>query len=301
MNQPNVVLAGAIGDQGLRTAIALSRAGAHVRALVRTDSGAAQDALRTSGATLIRTDVSDVDAVADALAGASCVVSTLGGLRDVIVDRQSILLDAAVKADVPRFIPSDYSADYTRTAPGGNRNFDLRREFMARADRAPLQVTSILNGAFLDMLGAEMPLIQPRLRRVLYWGRRDQQLDFTARDDVAAYTAAAALDPGAPRILRVAGAVVTVSDIATAMSEVTGTTFRTMSVGSLRTLGLTIRATRAVAPQTNAVFPAWQGMQYLRDQFEGLVKLDPLDNDRYPDVSWTSLRERLIQRYGQQG
>lgn len=51
MNQPNVVLAGATGDQGLRTAIALSRAGAHVRALVRTDSGAAQDALRTSGAT----------------------------------------------------------------------------------------------------------------------------------------------------------------------------------------------------------------------------------------------------------
>lgn len=42
-------------------------------------------------------------------------------------------------------------------------------------------------------------------------------------------------------------------------------------------------------------------MQYLRDQFEGLVKLDPLDNDRYPDVSWTSLRERLVQRYGQQG
>lgn len=163
MNQPNVVLAGATGDQGLRTAIALSRAGAHVRALVRTDSGAAQDALRTSGATLIRTDLSDVGAVADALAGASCVVSTLGGLRDVIVDRQSILLDAAVQADVPRFIPSDYSADYTRTAPGGNRNFDLRREFTARADRAPLQVTSILNGAFLDMLGAEMPLIQPRL------------------------------------------------------------------------------------------------------------------------------------------
>jgi hypothetical protein len=28
-------------------------------------------------------------------------------LRDVIVETQTVLLDAAIKADVPRFIPSD--------------------------------------------------------------------------------------------------------------------------------------------------------------------------------------------------
>lgn len=48
-----------------------------------------------------------------------------------------------------------------RTVPAGN--FDLRRAFMARADQAPIRVTSIVYGAFLDMLGAEMPIIQPRL------------------------------------------------------------------------------------------------------------------------------------------
>ena len=76
---------------------------------------------------------------------------------------------------------------------------------MARVDVAPIRVTSILNGAFMDMLGAEMPLIQRRLRRVLYWGSADQPLDFTTKDDVAAYTAAAALDDTTPRILRIAG------------------------------------------------------------------------------------------------
>ena len=30
-----------------------------------------------------------------------------------------------------------------------NRNFDLRREFMARADKTSIKITSILNGAFL--------------------------------------------------------------------------------------------------------------------------------------------------------
>lgn len=105
-----------------------------------------------------------------------------------------MLLNSAVKAGVPRFISSDYSADLTKVRPGDHRNFDLRREFMARADSAPIRVTSVLNDAFMDMLGAERPIIQPRIHRVLHSGSADQLLDFTIKDDVAAYVAAAAFD-----------------------------------------------------------------------------------------------------------
>lgn len=38
-------------------------------------------------------------------------------------------------------------------------------------------------------------------------------------------------------------------------------------------------------------------MQYLRDQFAGLVRLTPLDNDRYPAMRWTPLRARLEERF----
>ena len=147
--------------------------------------------LRELGATPAAADPADVDALAAVSEGAAVVVSTLNGLREVVLDRQSALLDAAVRAGVPRFIPSGFSADFTRTQPGHNRNFDLRREFGGRADRASIQVTSVLNGAFMDMLGAEMPIIQPRLRRVLHWGQADQPLDVTTKDDTAAYSAAA--------------------------------------------------------------------------------------------------------------
>ncbi len=181
MSEPYVVLAGATGNQGGRTAAALVESGAGVRALVRPGANAA--GLQALGVDVVPVDMDDVTALAAACKGATCVVSTLGGLRDVILERQSLLLDAAVAADVSRFISSDYSADYTKTQPGGNRNFDLRREFMGRADRAQIATTSIFNGAFLDMLGAEMPIIQPRIRRVLYWGDRYQPLDFTTRDD----------------------------------------------------------------------------------------------------------------------
>jgi hypothetical protein len=44
---------------------------------------------------------------------------------------------------------------------------------------------------------------------------------------------------------------------------------------------------------SQAAFPPWHGMQYMRDQFSGLVKLTTLDNGRYPDVAWTSVKHHL--------
>ena len=295
MTQPTIVLAGPTGDLGSRIATALLARGAHLRALLRPDASAAdRDRLSSLGATVVSADPADVDALAAACVDADCVVSALNGLREVILDRQSVLLDAAVRAGVPRFISSDYSADFTRTEPGGNRNLDLRREFLGRADRASIKVTSVLNGAFMDMLGAEMPIIQPRVRRVLHWGGADQRLDFTTKDDTAAYTAAAAVDDTTPRLLRIAGDTVSARDIAHAMTEVTGQPYRTLRAGSLRGLSAMIAATQLLAPQRQSVFPAWQGMQYMRDMFSGAAQLVPLDNDRYPELRWTRLRDQLV-------
>jgi len=294
MTQPIIVLAGAAGDLGTRIAKALVSRGADVRALVRPDaSGEDRTRLKALGLTLVPADPADVSSLATAIKGASCVVSALNGLHEVIVDRQSVLLDDAVQAGVPRFIPSDYSEDFTKTTPGDNRNLDLRREFMGRADRASIKVTSILNGAFMDMLGAEMPIIQPKIRRVLYWVSLEQKLDFTTKDDVAAYTAAAALDDSTPRILRIAGDTLSVRDLARVMSDVTGERFQTLYVGNLGALGLMIGLAKRLAPQPGETFPAWQGMQYMRDMFSGRGKLEPLDNGRYPELKWTSVREKM--------
>ena len=292
-----VALAGASGDLGTRILKALVARGASVRVLVRPDIPARDaDRLTALGATIARADPRDVGALAAACAGAACVVSALNGLRDVIVDRQAVLLDAAVRAGVPRFVPSDYSADFTKTQPGDNRNFDLRREFMGRVDRAPIRATSVLNGAFMDMLGAEMPIVQPAIRRVLYWGDADQPLDFTTKDDVAAFVAAAALDDTTPRFLRVAGESVSARGLAHVMSEVSGARYRTLRAGGIGSLGVLIGVAKRVAPQPRAAFPPWQGMQYLRDMFSGRAQLHPLDNARYPDLRWTSVRDLLATR-----
>ncbi len=289
-----IVLAGATGDLGFRIAHALLKRGAVVRALVRPgNTKPVVTALQDLGAEIVAVDFNSVTALTKACAGAACVVSALSGLRDVIVDAQKRLLDAAVAAGVLRFIPSDYSIDYTKLPNGSNRNLDLRREFNQRLDQAPIQATSILNGMFTDLLTGQAPVVLFGLKRVLYYGDADQLLDFTTIADTAEFTAAAALDPTTPRYLRVAGEVATVRGLQRAATEATGEPFKLLRVGGLWVLGSLIKVTKALMPTSDDVFPPWQGMQYLHNMFTGLPKLAPLDNARYPAIRWTPVREVL--------
>ena len=249
--------------------------------------------LRDLGVAIASIDLNNDSQVTQACSGASCVVSALQGLREVIVETQTVMLGAAIKAGVPRFIPSDYSIDFTKIAPGDNRNLDLRRDFHERLAKASISATTIFNGAFADMLTGQMPLILFKLRRVLYWGNSDQRMDFTTIDDTATFTASAALDPSAPRILRIAGDQLSARELAGVASEVTGKKFRLFRAGGLGMLGALIKVARMVAPAEKEIFPAWQGMQYMRNMFDGRAKLEPLDNDRYPGMRWATTRDVL--------
>ncbi|SET06266.1 NmrA family NAD(P)-binding protein [Hymenobacter actinosclerus] len=295
-NTPLIVLAGATGALGLLIAHQLRRRGASVRALVRPASlaGAEAESLRRQGVEVVGVDYASTADLTRACQGAGCVVSALNGLRDVMVETQGRLLDAAVAAGVPRFIPSDFAADFTRVPEGSNRNFDLRREFARHLDKAPIRATSVLNGMFMDLLRGTAPVVLAGPRLVLYWGHADQPLDFTTMQDTADFTAAAALDPSTPRYLRVAGDVASPRQLREAATAATGHRFRLLRPGSLGLLSTLIKLTKTLAPASNDVFPPWQGMQYLHNMLSGDAKLPgPLDNHRYPDLKWTTVQEML--------
>jgi len=294
MNGSTVVVAGATGNLGGRIVRSLLERGASVRALVRASTGRDKvERLEKLGVTIADVDWSSAFLLASACSRACCIVSALQGLRNVIVETQTVLLDAAIQAEVPRFIPSDYSIDFTKFPPGENRNLDLHREFHKRLDQASISATTIFNGAFADMLTGQMPIILFKLKRVLYWGNADQRMDFTTMDDTASFTASAALDPCAPRFLRIAGDQLSARELTAVVSEVTGKEFRLLRAGGLGMLDMLIKVACTVAPGEKELYPAWQGMQYMRNMFDGRAKLDPLDNDRYPGIRWTTARDVL--------
>lgn len=293
-----IVLAGATGNLGGRIARAILKRGANVRAIVRHNSDPDKvEELRKLGAAIADVDFNSIPDVTGACLSGSCVISALSGLRDVIVEAQTFLLNAAVKAKVPRFIPSDYSIDFTKLPPGTNRNLDLRREFHERLDKAPIAATSILNGMFLDLLTGQAPIILFKLKRVVYWEDANQLLDFTTMDDTAEFIAAAALDSSTPRFLRVTGDQISARGLMRVVSEITGKKFSLFRAGGLRRLETLIKIMRAVLPQSSALYPPWQGMQYMHNMFSGRAKLEPLDNNRYPGMRWTTVKDALAAHY----
>ncbi|KAJ5375265.1 hypothetical protein N7517_007271 [Penicillium concentricum] len=300
MTSPFVVVAGASGGLGQLVAMALINRGVAVKALVRPNTDPSRtEKLRHAGVTIASVDLRAVPALTHELNGAICVVSTLQGLRDVIHDVQSKLLEASVAAKVPRFIPSDFSLDFTKTKPGSNRNLDLRREFHAQLKTSGIKWTSILNGGFMDLLVGDSSMINHKSRKVAYIGQTTQLLDFTTMVDTAAYTAAVAVDPNpAPNFLRIASDTVNVNDIAQAQTNIEGVQYKPSWMGTVGTMDFMIRFMRLFGGE-NEIFPAWQGMQYMANMFSGAGKLDPLDNDRYPDLTWTKTEDFFRERKGQ--
>lgn len=288
-----IVLAGATGDLGGRIAAYLLQSGAVVKALARKSSNSTTAPLQSKGVVVTEVDFENESQLAEACAGSSCVVSALNGLEDVIIGTQTQLLQAAISAGVPRFIPSDYCIDYTKLPDGSNRNLDLRRQFHEQINKTGIGATSIFNGMFTNLLTGQAPVILFKFKRILYWGSAQQLLDFTTIDNTAQYTALAALDNTAPRYLRIAGDVANAKDLQSIASKVTGKKFHLFKAGTLGGLQTMIKITRTLVPGKKEIFPPWQGMQYLHNMLSGLPKLTTLDNLRYTSMHWTSVAESI--------
>jgi len=285
----NILVAGGTGDLGGRIIKALLVNGATVKAIVRNGSDPATvEQLKSNGVDIISVDFKDHVALTAACQDVSCVVSALAGLRDVVVDTQTLLLEAAVAAGVPRFISSDYSTDFNQLPEGANRNFDLRKEFMQKIDSAAIKATSIFNGAFAELLNYNIPFLDHKNKTVAYWERPDWKVDFTSMNDTAAFTAKAALDDGTPRHLRIASFQVSASEIAAASG------YTLQNRGTLAELDAYNKSERAAHPEgENELYAKWQQSQYMHSMFS--AHNVTLDNDRYPGLTWSNLEEYLRQ------
>jgi nucleoside-diphosphate-sugar epimerase len=290
-----ILIAGATGNLGMRIINALQGRDVEIRAVVRQSTAVEKvQHLEKLGVKVYLIDMMNIEEVKAACMGATCVISALAGLRDVILDTQKVLLDAAIAAGVPRFIPSDYSLDFTKFSHGENRNLDLRREFHTYLDSQPITATTIFNGAFMDMLTNEMPMILFDKKKILYWGNANHRMTFTTIADTAVFTAHAALDDTTPRYLRIAGEQLSPKEMQKVVSEVMGEKFGTFRPGGGGLLGVIIKIARFFSPSENDLYPAWQGMQYMHNMIDERANQPSLDNNRYV-MKWTKVKDVLEQ------
>ncbi|TDD25567.1 NmrA family NAD(P)-binding protein [Nonomuraea diastatica] len=86
------------------------------------------------------------------LQGVDVVVSAVQGDAEVIIDGQLNLVRAAEKAGVPRWIPSGFSLGIDRLDHGDNDFADLRKKAAEVYRSSTVAPTSVLIGAFLEVL-----------------------------------------------------------------------------------------------------------------------------------------------------
>lgn len=289
-----IVVAGGTGNLGERIVKALVQREAEVIVLARIGTDKVKlKSLTDVGAKISIVNWADPAEVARECSGASCVISAMAGLRDVIMEAQSVLLEGAIAAGVKRFIPSDFSCDYMSLVQGENRNFDLRREFYKKADEAPIQTTHIFNGAFAEILTYSILLLDFKTKSVGYWEDPNWKMDFTAMDDVAAFTSAAALDLSAPKALHIASFQISPSDLVSLSAKAFGQPFKLVMKGSLEDLRNYNKKQRAAHPQgEKELYAEWQQSQYIQSMFS--TRHAKLDNERYPGINWKTTSD-LIQ------
>ena len=289
-----ILVAGATGNLGKKICSELIKRNISVRAIVRQGSDEEKiKALETMGVDIFHVDLSNQEELIGACSRVSCVISALAGLHDVIVETQTALLNAAVAAGVPRFIPSDFSTDFTHIPFGENRNFDLRKQFHTILDQSPIKASSIFNGAFADILRYNTPLFNVPQKTVAYFnGKADWKIDFTTMDDTAAFTAMTALDDAAPRSLSIASFRVSPEDLVNLSEQFKGSKFQLTNMGSMEGLSAFNKAQRAAHPEAEQeLYAKWQQSQYLYSMF--LAHHDTLDNDRYEGLTWSPIEANI--------
>ena len=104
-----------------------------------------------------------------------------------------------------------------------------------------------------------------------------------------------AADPNpTPKVLRIAGDSFSTFDLAAIVTRVRGQEYTPMWNGSVGFLRLVIAILKLfIGGVEDKQMPPWQGMQYLENMVSGKGKLDPLDNNRYPELAWTTVESAL--------
>lgn len=284
-----IMVAGATGNLGNRICRELLKRGASVKAMVRDSADTDKIKILTEMGVEVNTiDLNDIDAISAECKNVDCVVSALAGLGSVIIDLQKKIADGAIKAGVPRFIPSDFCTDYNDLPEGENRNFDLRRTFKTYIDNAPIQTSSVFNGCFADILKYNTPILNLKDKSIGYWGEKaDWKLDFTTMDNTASFTAEVALDDSAPRNLQIASFQISPKMIFDDVKEITGEEFKLHQIATLENFAELIKKQRAYDPAgENELYAKFQQGQYMYSMFTTQHK--DIANDRYDGIPWTS-------------
>ncbi|KAM0551267.1 hypothetical protein ACHAPJ_008612 [Fusarium lateritium] len=222
-----VAVVGGSGLLGIKVVNSLLNAGFEVTAITRNESSATFP----DKVTVKRVDITSVDSIKDAITGQDAVVSAAA---TAATGNQKTIIDAAIAARVPRFIPSEFgipSREYRDTKIGSIlagkvRNTDYLIELAQKHDW--FSWTGLSNGLFLDSgLRSDRGFINIKARKVRLVDSGNEPYSTTTLAFVGDAVAAILKKPDetANKYLDIAGVTTTQNEVLKIAEQVTGDKF----------------------------------------------------------------------------
>jgi uncharacterized protein YbjT (DUF2867 family) len=133
MNKKHVAVIGATGQVGTPLTKGLLKEGHAVTIISRKrslDNESRLTGYEDFGAkVVVCSQMQDVDAVASAIKGCDTLVAAVPGSKAIIQESEPVWLQAAVKAGVERFVPTEFGCHTLAIEMGDGEIFDHKKRF----------------------------------------------------------------------------------------------------------------------------------------------------------------------------
>lgn len=300
-----VLVVGATGNIGQHLIDSLLVRGHQVRALARDPSKIPAEKLKKLESFVSSKSYYDIDALDRACAGVDAIICTYAGIPQLQLDAQLILLRAAERAGVTRFIPATWNYDWRDMAIGTHESYDayisLRRHIDISSTIRPIYIfTGILAEVLFSVPGhgdfspKNHGVWDPTSKTMQIYGTGKEPWHWTTERDAAEFTAELVQRDDADQggFWTVCSGVNTLPEMATAYERVKGFKVDIQYKGTLDDL----RATALKAREQGSVKNYWDyiGWFYQLYTVDGTWRLKDLQNDLL-NVKTTSLDEFLEQ------
>jgi hypothetical protein len=151
--------------------------------------------------TLIQSRPNDREILRSLVKGCDVVICCYYADNETMVEAQKLLIDLCEQEKVPRYIASDYTADYTKLDWGDIVIKDPMKHVNAYLLSQPhVKGVHILVGLLMETFWAYFNVWDPKENKVRYWGTGNEEWELTTYHTTAQYVAAVVLDSGATGI-----------------------------------------------------------------------------------------------------
>ncbi|KFZ08416.1 hypothetical protein V502_09377 [Pseudogymnoascus sp. VKM F-4520 (FW-2644)] len=312
-----VLIAGITGNVGKQAALAGLDRGHQIRGLGRSPTKLDPAVLSRLESFVQSENYYDIAALEQAVQGVDAVICAYGGLAELALEGQLLLLRAAERAGIKRFLAASWNYDWRRISLGFQEVYDPYIAFHAQASlSSSIKTLHILTGMLAEVFfgsheergftpaddgvwdpepqGAASTGPNHRVRSMDVYGTGNEPWFFTTEADAGAFSIEVVTGPDAEKggLVNLVSWVHSLREVAEIYQKVhPEAKVDIVEKGSLEEL-----EKKAVAGREKwgrSKFWEYHRLFFQLFTIKGTWNLGKLDNDRYPGVKATSLEQFL--------